>query len=92
MRSCYNQGVLQACWRIVYSYYVYGVTAANLRHMPELLCWLFHQLLAHRDALLEQASSGNGSHGTQTTTVLCCSFFASVVRPLVDICKTRMVL
>ena len=80
-------GVLEDCLLLLC---VWG-EAANLRHMPELLCWLFHQLLAHRDALLEQASSGNSSHGTTPTTVLCCSFLASVVRPLVDICKTRMV-
>ena len=44
-RSC---GLLEDC---VLYLCIWG-EAANLRHMPEMLCWLFHQLCAHRQALL----------------------------------------
>ena len=49
-RSC---GILEDCMLLLC---VWG-EAANLRHMPELLCWLFHQLCAHRATLFQATAS-----------------------------------
>ena len=90
---------------------------ANLRHMPELLCWLFHQLCANRHALSASpraapanAPASPASHLPASPSptaprsppatppaapdaagpVVCYSFLASVVRPIVDVARWRM--
>ena len=94
VRTC---GVIHDCLLILC---VWG-EAANLRHMPEMLCWLFHQLAAHRDTITLPAASpmvapaaapaptAADSEGA-SAPVLCCSFVASVVVPLVGVTRSRM--
>ena len=115
-RSC---GILEDCMLLLC---VWG-EAANLRHMPELLCWLFHQLCAHRATLFQATASHSrvatpprrsstepanpaippaSSAAPQASIglsppadgpgspVLCYSFLASVVNPLIEVTRWRM--
>ena len=61
--------------------------AANLRHMPECLCWLFHSLCAYRSAYTATPTHRPSARSASPLvgTVVSYSFFASVVRPIVEV-------
>jgi hypothetical protein len=56
--------------------------AANLRHMPELLCWLLHSLLGGRSAWTLGAVGGGSS--------LCASLLDDVIQPIYRVAAERM--